>query len=172
MFDDNADARSDISQCSRGSRGSTSREESETRLQQIKASPCCWYNGTKKKTPLSLSVCVFPSPSNILCWDDGQNVGCKQHAGAACDVIWQISFRTNAKSGPKIVSSFSLFFFFSFCLVFVKPGDMGIELEWKKKKDFRIFESRSRRFCAPISDPVTTQTVYTCEKPIFDPTRV
>ena len=126
----------------------------------------------KKNTSLSLSVCVFPSPSNILCWDDGQNVGCKQHAGAACDVIWQISFRTNAKSGPKIVSSFSLFFFFSFCLVFVKPGDMGIELEGKKKKDFRIFESRSRRFCAPISDPVTTQTVYTCEKPIFDPTRV
>ena len=39
VFDDNADARSDISQCSRGSRGSTSREESETRLQQIKASP-------------------------------------------------------------------------------------------------------------------------------------
>lgn len=38
VFDDNADARSDISQCSRGSRGSTSREESETRLQQIKAS--------------------------------------------------------------------------------------------------------------------------------------
>ncbi|XP_032799326.1 uncharacterized protein LOC116936259 [Daphnia magna] len=36
VFDDNADARSDISQCSRGSRGSTSREESETRLQQIK----------------------------------------------------------------------------------------------------------------------------------------
>ena len=38
VFDDNADARSDISQCSRGSRGSTSREESESRLQQIKAS--------------------------------------------------------------------------------------------------------------------------------------
>lgn len=38
VFDDNADARSDISQCSRGSRGSSSREESETRLQQIKAS--------------------------------------------------------------------------------------------------------------------------------------
>ena len=38
VFDDNADARSDISQCSKGSRGSTSREESETRLQQIKAS--------------------------------------------------------------------------------------------------------------------------------------
>ncbi|XP_057377304.1 uncharacterized protein LOC130698637 [Daphnia carinata] len=36
VFDDNADARSDISQCSRGSRGSTSREESESRLQQIK----------------------------------------------------------------------------------------------------------------------------------------
>ena len=88
----------------------------------------------KKHLSLSLCVCVFPSPSNILCWDDGQNVGCKQHAGAACDVIWQISFRTNAKSGPKIVSSFSLFFFFSFCLVFVKPGDMGIELEGEKKK--------------------------------------
>ena len=42
VFDDNVDARSDISHSSRGSRGSTSREENETRLQQIKVNrPNC-----------------------------------------------------------------------------------------------------------------------------------
>lgn len=42
--DDNADARSDVSYGSKSSRGSTSREESESRLQQIKVNIIIWIN--------------------------------------------------------------------------------------------------------------------------------
>lgn len=54
VFDDNADARSDISQCSKGSRGSTSREESESRLQQIKV--CDWLLMVRLSFSVSLKL--------------------------------------------------------------------------------------------------------------------
>lgn len=65
VFDDNADARSDISQCSRGSRGSTSREESETRLQQIKASLTQLFVCSLEKRKWIFTV-LFLRPQGLL----------------------------------------------------------------------------------------------------------